>query len=182
LVGASHSPLWVAVRYDLALVPAIFRWLAAIPALEIGETHYDPDFPRGAIDGASLCLAAAVLPQLEESNQTRVRRTLELAERLSAETDFAPLLAPPGCEAVYPRLALLAPSPTARDEALQRLAALGATRMYPSPLDEIEALTPHLTAVPEIPRARDFAARLLTLPTGKGLTGERLEFTLRALR
>jgi hypothetical protein len=53
--------------------------------------------------------------------------------------------------------------------------------MYPSALDGIGALKPRLAAKPETPVAREFAARLLTLPTGAALSGERLEFALRIL-
>ncbi len=35
-----------ALAYDLARQPAVFRWLAAIPSLGIGETHFDPEFRR----------------------------------------------------------------------------------------------------------------------------------------
>jgi perosamine synthetase len=171
-----------AAIYNLALLPPVFRWLAAVPALEIGETRYDPNFPRGAIDGASLCLAAAALSELEETNRKRARCALELARRVKEETRFSPLLAADGCDGVYPRLGLIAPSHAARSEALRSLAPIGATRMYPGSLDGIEKLRPHLAGEPKIPGAREFASRLLTLPTGKALRGERRELAVRTLR
>ena len=42
-----------AAAYDLARVPAVLRVLAAIPALGIGTTVYDPGFRQGPIQGAS---------------------------------------------------------------------------------------------------------------------------------
>jgi len=171
-----------AAAFNLALLPPVFRWLATIPALGIGETRYDPEFERGGIDGASLCLAAAVLPEFETEKRHRARRAISLAACISAETEFSPLIASEGDEAVYPRLGVLAPTAAKRDEALRALTPVGATKMYPSALDAIDALRPHLADDPNTPVAREFAARLLTLPTGTALVGKRLDFALRTLR
>ncbi len=183
--AAPPNPLRALVRaaaFNLALLPPIFRWLAAIPALGIGETRYDPNFERGGIDGAAVCLAAAVLPEFEAANRARARRAAALAERISLETDFSPLLAADGDIAVYPRLGVLAPSAAARNDALHALAPVGATRMYPGPLERVKALQPHRVGKTETPGAQQFSDRLLTLSTEKTLAGERLEFTLRTLR
>jgi len=178
-------PFSAAVRaaaFNLALLPPVFRWLAAIPALGVGETHYDPNFERGGIDGASLCLAAAVLPEFEAANRERAQRAAALAGRITAETNFSPLLAAREDVAVYPRLGVLAPSASARNHALCALSRIGATRMYPGPLECVKALQPHRVGESETPGARQFADRLLTLPTEKTLEGERLEFALDTLR
>jgi len=185
LPAPNARPLLAIVRaaaFNLALLPPVFRWLAAIPALEIGETRYDPNFERGGIDGASLCLAAAVLPEFEPANRARARRAVALAARITAETDFSPLVATEQDEGVYPRLGILAPSAAAREEALRALMPIGATRMYPTALDAIDALRPNLADESKTPVAREFAARLLTLPTSPALSGERLKFALHALR
>jgi dTDP-4-amino-4,6-dideoxygalactose transaminase len=171
-----------AAAFNLALLPPVFRWLAAIPVLGIGETRFDPNFERGGIDGASLCLAAAVLPEFEAANRERAQRAAVLARRIAAETNFSPLVAPEQDEPVYPRLGILAPSAATRDEALCVLAPIGATKMYPSALDAIDALRPYLADETKTPIAREFAARLLTLPTGLALSGERVGFALRTLR
>ena len=177
-----HLAIARAAAFNLALLPAVFRWLAAIPALAIGETRYDPNFKRGGIDGASLCLAAAVLPEFEAANRERARRAAALAERIAGETNFSPLVASEQDEPIYPRLGLLAPSASARKAALRALAPIGATKMYPSELNAIDALRPFLADEPTTPIAREFAARILTLPTGPALSGERVEFALRTLR
>jgi len=153
-----HLAIARAAAFNLALLPAVFRWLAAIPALAIGETRYDPHFKHGGIDGASLCLAAAVLPEFEAANRERARRAAALAERIASETVYSPLVASEQDQPIYLRLGVLAPSPSARETALRALAPIGATRMYPSALDGIGALKPHLAAKPETPVAREFAA------------------------
>lgn len=170
-----------AVAYDLALRPAVFRRLATVPALGIGASVYDPAFRRGAIDGAALCLAAALVPGVASEARARESRALALARRLRERTGFAPLVAGAGDAGAYPRLGVVAPSAPARDAALESLAPLGATRMYPAPLGRIAALRPHLIGDADPPGARDFAARLLTLPTHAGLRGARLERAIAAL-
>jgi dTDP-4-amino-4,6-dideoxygalactose transaminase len=171
-----------AAAWNAARLPWVFRVLAALPALGIGETVYDPAFRRGAIDGASLCLAASLLGDLDRANAARAERAHALAGRLAAETRFTPLLAPEGATGVYPRLGVLAPSAPLRAAALAALRHLGASALYPSTLADLPALRPQLAGPGECPGAREFCTRLLTLPTHAGLAGARLEQALRALR
>jgi dTDP-4-amino-4,6-dideoxygalactose transaminase len=174
--GASPRPLRAlarAVTYDLARLPWVFAGLAAIPALGVGETVYDPAFARGRMDGASLCLAAGLLPRLVEEGRAREARAVALAQRIAAEASFRPLVAASAARGVYPRLAVLAPDARAREAALGALARFGATRFYPATLAEIPALRPHLVGDARCAGARDFAARLLTLPTHGGLNRRR---------
>jgi dTDP-4-amino-4,6-dideoxygalactose transaminase len=122
-----------------------------------------------------------VLPEFETANRERARRAAALAERIRAETDFSPLGASEEGKPVYPRLGILAPNVAARDGALRALTPIGATKMYPSALDGIVELRPNLADEPKTPVAREFSARLLTLPTSSALSGERVEFALRTL-
>jgi dTDP-4-amino-4,6-dideoxygalactose transaminase len=160
----------------------VFRLLSAVPALGIGETRFDPGFRRGGIDGASLCLAAALLPRLELEVRARAERAERLARGLGEETRFAPLLPPPGSSGAFPRLGVLAPSERMRDAALAELRPFGATRLYPSPLDRIEALRPHLEAEARFPGASEFSARLLTLPAHDRLREAEIREIQRILR
>jgi dTDP-4-amino-4,6-dideoxygalactose transaminase len=91
--------------------------------------------------------------------------------QISHQTPFEPLLASEPNHGVYPRLAVLAPDPAARERAMGRLDCLGAgaSRLYPDSLDQLEPLRPHLVEPADYPQARELAARLLTLPThGRG--------------
>jgi dTDP-4-amino-4,6-dideoxygalactose transaminase len=169
-----------AATYDLARVPRVFRALAAVPVLGVGETVYDPGFRRGGIDGASLCLAAVLLPHLDADIRIRQAVADNLAARVREETSFVPLAAVSGSSA-YPRLGLIAPSARARDEALGLLTRLGATRLYPSPLDRVGALRPHRAEDEPCPGAHEFASRLLTLPTHEGLRPRHVDEVVRIL-
>ena len=173
-----------ALAFDVALWPPLFRLLAAIPALGIGETHFEPEFPHGAIPGAALALLAPLLPRSAEQAQRRAARACALAERIQEVEGWRPLLAPGPQNPVYPRLALIAPSAGARDRALRDLTRLGAgaSAMYPASLDVLPELRSHLVDARECPGARDFAARVLTLPTHGGLRGARFEQALEVLR
>jgi dTDP-4-amino-4,6-dideoxygalactose transaminase len=171
-----------AAAYDLARVPAVLRALAAIPALGIGTTVYDPGFRQGPIQGASVALAAALLPQLDQMNRSRARRARAISERLVAETGFRPVVSRADEIGIYPRLALLAPHAAARDAALSSLGWLGLTGMYPNTLDRVSALLPHIAGEVGCPGAHAFCSRLLTVPTHAGMRGQRLDELVAQLR
>jgi dTDP-4-amino-4,6-dideoxygalactose transaminase len=159
-----------ALLHRVALSPFVFPWLAGVPQLGIGETVFDPEFTRGAIGGDSLVLAAALVSGVVPSGRKRAAAARELGKRVAGETGFRPLLAAPDCEGVYPRLALIAPDSVARERAILDLRELGsgASPMYPSALDEIEALRPHLAGGRGCENARDLSSRLLTIPLVEG--------------
>jgi dTDP-4-amino-4,6-dideoxygalactose transaminase len=71
----------------------------------------------------------------------------------------------------------------ARDAALRALAraGAGASGFYPTALDAVAGLGPHLVQPARYPRARELASRLLTLPTHGALRGPRLAAALEAL-
>ncbi len=171
--GSGIGAAFRALAYDVARSPWVLGPLAHIPALGIGTTVYDTQFATGELSGEALALAAALLPTLDLANADRAARATALAQAIAADTRFEPLVARPDEVAIHPRLGVLAPSHEARDRALARLAHLGATAMYPATLDRVEALAPDLVSGPSYPGARDFCARLLTLPTHAGLTPRR---------
>jgi dTDP-4-amino-4,6-dideoxygalactose transaminase len=170
-----------ALAFDLALQPALFHWLASVSSLGIGETRFEPAFAQGAIDGASLSLAAALVPDLERARRDRADRAEQIGRRLRDETGFAPLLAGEGAAGAYPRLGVMAPNARAREAALEALAPLGAARIYPTPLDQVEALRPYLVGDPASAGAREFSARALTLPTHKRLRARDAQALIRTL-
>lgn len=174
-----------AIAYNLALLPAVFGSLAAIPALGIGTTVYEPDFDRGAIAGPSARLADALVSGVTSAGRRRAAEAAALGARLKAETRFEPLLADSPEAGVYPRLGVVAPSREAREQALEALRHLGVTSMYPTSLDQLGPLQPHLVgkaARTGMPGAGELAARLITVPSHGVLRGNRLEELFRVLR
>lgn len=167
--------------WNLALSPLVFRLLGAMPGLGIGETHFEPEFGRGAMPGDAVALAHAALLDFDRELQDRRERALALARAVGERTGFTPLLATPAEAGVHPRLGVVAPDPGARDEALRRLRLAGVTAMYPASLDRVPGLRTRLVGSLEMPGARAFAARLLTLPTHAGVSAawrERIVSTL----
>ncbi|MEZ4330507.1 MAG: aminotransferase class V-fold PLP-dependent enzyme [Myxococcota bacterium] len=160
-----------ALAYDVSRQRFVLGLLAGIPALGIGRTVYDPAFAQGAMDGAAVALAAALAPEVDVLGTARRATAHALAARIAEATAFEPLLERPGTTGVYPRLGLLAPSASRRDRALGALTRYGATAMYPTPMDAIRELEPHRVGDEACPGARDFCARLLTLPTHSALRG-----------
>jgi dTDP-4-amino-4,6-dideoxygalactose transaminase len=171
------------MAWDLALQPVVFRALSAIPRLGIGATPFEPDFDRGGIDGASLVLTDLALDGFAAAADRRAARAERLATDLEERTRFEPITAAAGERAVYPRLAVRAPDPSARAAALEALGRIGAgaSPYYPSALSRLEALRPHLVADAPMPGAESLAARLLTLPVHGRLEGRLWNEALTAL-
>lgn len=182
--GACSARLAAAARglaYDLSRRPAVLGLLATIPALEIGRTIYDADFERGPMPEAAVALAAGLAPELDRLNAERRQSAHALARRIRSGTAYRPLLEQPGESGVFPRLGLLAPTRAHRDRALADLVALGATAMYPTPMDAIRALAPHRVEDQACPGAQCFCDHLLTLPTHADLGPARAEAVLEVL-
>jgi hypothetical protein len=153
--------------YDLALLGPVFRLLAAIPALHIGQTEFDPTFDEGPIDAPARALLGVALDRADAEARQRRATADALADRIAHATAWRPLQAPAGTVGVYPRLAVLAPTRAARDGALDALTRLGAgaSRLYPDSLDRVPAIGPHREGGDACAGARQLADRLLTLPT-----------------
>ncbi|MGH0038487.1 MAG: tRNA (adenosine(37)-N6)-threonylcarbamoyltransferase complex ATPase subunit type 1 TsaE, partial [Myxococcota bacterium] len=169
---------WLRVlAWDAALRGFAFRLLAAIPRLGIGETPFDPAFERGALSPHRAALAVSALSRLEDATARRRSVALHLAGQVKVAPGWTPVVARDGERGVYPRLAVLAPRPAARDEALAALTRVGAgaSGFYPSALDEVPGLLLHRAGDDPLPGARDLAARVMTLPTHGRLVGRRLD-------
>lgn len=172
-----------AIAYDLALVAPVFRALAAIPALHIGETSFDPDIQPDPIAGFTLPLLEVGLHEFDRQRAERARTAEELARRVEAVTAWRAVVGAAGVSGVYPRLALIAPTEGARNRAWAQLRGIesGASLFYPQSLDTLAPLRPHRVDTDPCPGARDLATRLLTLPTHGRLAGRRLHDTLTIL-
>jgi len=186
-VSALPRSRWIAplraLGYSLALHPVMFRLLCSIPALEIGVTRFDPEFVQADIDTATLELLLTALECSEAQLRERTERAERLASQIRETSSGLPLVAPGKTRGAYPRLAILAPTAEQRDAALARLTDIGAgaSGLYPAALCDVLALKPHRAGDEQTPTARQLAARILTLPTHKGLRGTRLEQTLACL-
>jgi len=164
-----------AMAWDLALRPSVFSLLARIPALGIGETPFEPDFERGAIDGASLVLTDHALDAAAATAEARAGEAGRLARDLRERTRFEPIVGGAREHVVYPRLAVRAPDEAARGAALAALvrAGTGASGFYPAALSRLPALEPHRVDEGPLVGAERLAGRLFTLPVNGSLRGSR---------
>lgn len=163
------------LAYNLLRQPALYWLPAAIPALKLGATRYEPLEAVEPIDRVRLdALAAAVEAYEADDAQLQRQRRIQAALRGSALEDLARLCGAEGFRLL--RYPLLAPTAAQRDALVDELTAagLGASRMYAVPLSRVEAI-PSVCRGLSTPVAEDFAARLLTLPTHSHVTSGRLE-------
>ena len=159
--GGDAAALAVAATFGH---PLLFRFPAAIPALGIGATVYDPSFDaERPFHRWQERLGVRLIPKMDELQRRRARHAARLAEvvRRAKGWTVGPLTGGPL------RLPIYAPDRAARDGAvtLLRKRGVSASALYPGTLLDIPALRPHLSdASVHIAGAREIADRLLALP------------------
>jgi dTDP-4-amino-4,6-dideoxygalactose transaminase len=163
------------LAYNSLIRPGMYGALVRVPGLGLGETRYRLLETIAALDDErrrySTCQFAAVSARGPSSAQGRLRAMLGRYDELRdlsgcgvAALD-APLL----------RYPVLCPTGTARDAlyaGLQRY-GLGASIMYGRSLADLPGVPSCRTV--SVANARDFAARLLTLPVHSDVRGEDIE-------
>lgn len=151
--------------YAVFLRPSLYTLPAR--ALPLGKTPFETSFPIAKYSSLLAPLAERLLARVEEITEARRVR----AEWIHNAIPSTPLIAAPTATsdgAVHLRFPLVLADQEIRDRALMALSAagLGATRFYPTALNEIPELQDSLDPnSPPTPNARALAHRILTLPT-----------------
>jgi perosamine synthetase len=142
----------------LLIRPTLYWFPSCLPFLGLGETRFEPGFTMGALSGVSAGLVRHWRERLREGNHARVQAGCHFAAELG-------LAWPRGDQVPYLRVPVVMPSREARDRAvsLSRQQGLGVSLMYPTPINEIEAIRSQFDGQ-SFPAAREVAARLLALP------------------
>jgi perosamine synthetase len=169
-----------------ALYAAFFRpglyWLPrGLPFLHLGETIFTLDMKLEGMSGYGAALGRTLLSRFEVGRLARRRRAEELLWRLTGEG-----ARPFGWQApavAYLRLPLLVEAGR-RHDLLARLCRLGATCLYPLPLNEQPGTAPYLgaQAAARYPNAKKLSESLLTLPLHRYLSEADVAAAERALR
>ena len=162
--------------------PALYGIPAALPWLELGETHYrDPVPPRPLPRAAAGLLLRDITASQREAAERRLR-----AERLLAAIDGAPhvrAIQPlPGATPGYLRLPVRVSGGLGglADAAAAR--RLGIERSYPTPLSNLPAVQERLVGpARKWPGAVELARDLITLPTHSLLSARDMEHVARAV-
>ncbi|GAB7024005.1 DegT/DnrJ/EryC1/StrS family aminotransferase [Salidesulfovibrio brasiliensis] len=138
------------------LHPRMYWIPRSLPMLKLGASVFDPGFPVKGLTGFQAGLGLRMLDRLDELNRCRKRTADELMRRL------------PGCEVprpvsgaapVFLRLPLL------NGRACTVAPELGVVPAYPTTLDGIPGIAPHLARQADYPGAKRLASELVTLPT-----------------
>lgn len=161
--------------YNLLTRPLAYGVLERLPGLRIGETRYASLDAIGPIRESSLL---RLWPNLERHRQ-RSRRVEEAVAAVVSRAAGAAALVdlPRACGAAGPHLRypILARDADHASALMSRLAGRGVSRFYERALPEVQGVADRVTVRGALPHARDFAARLLTLPTHADVTKSDLE-------
>jgi perosamine synthetase len=161
--------------YAALLAPSRYWLVDRVPFLELGGSHFDPDFRMTPLSAYQRRLAEQVLPLVDGYNKIRrdhadhLRSGLEDLEGISLPRPV------PGASPVYLRFPLLTRDAAQRAALLRGLRAEGivASASYPTPIGEIPGITRHLAADQGgCPAASAIATRILTLPTHPWVTAK----------
>jgi dTDP-4-amino-4,6-dideoxygalactose transaminase len=162
--------LMKALLYNILLRPT-FYWLPQkLPFLKIGQSLFSPDFPMQKYTASQAAIGRRMLQKLDGINHKR----RAIAQRFKAgfqangpEKLFSWL---EDNEPVFLRFPVIGGNKQPGTEK-----GLGIVRSYPTSLDKIEGLKPHLVSTGEFPGAMALANRILTLPTHRYVTPEDVE-------
>lgn len=160
--------------------PALYRLPSSLPWLRLGETTYNPDFPRTAVSGTAACAALVQWQRREEIAEGLRKRALRWEELLDGtaacglQSPFSQRGlgrdAPTGSHCVPTRYPVVLGDAESRDAVYAEMshAGLGASEYYNKALGEFPALRRFLATRRQgeaVHRtAADLARRLLTLP------------------
>ena len=133
------------------------------PVAAVGD-DFGPDIPLHTVSRWRQAVGARALPRLRDFVQATCEQARSRLQKLRRIPGIIALDDTAGDEGTWPFLLLLMPSETARDNALKELwtAGLGVSRLFIHALPDYGYLR-DIVAPTELPRARDFAARSLTI-------------------
>jgi dTDP-4-amino-4,6-dideoxygalactose transaminase len=164
--------------YAGLLRPSRYWLVDRIPFLELGGSHFDPEFPMTQLSAYQRRLAEQVLPLADAYNKIRrdhadhLRSGLDGVEGISIPRPVA------GASPVYLRFPILTRNDDRRRALLQRLrrAGIGASASYPTSIGDIPGIGRYLASdQQDCPTARSVTSRILTLPTHPGVSAGDVE-------
>jgi len=171
--------------YAALLAPSRYWLVDRIPFLELGGSHFEPEFPMARLSAYQRRLAVQLLALVGSYNTIRRRHAERLRSGIDGIEGIEIPRAVPGADPVYLRFPMLARDTAHRSELLARLRAAGiaASASYPTAVGDIPGIARYLAPDQEpCPGARSIATRILTLPTHPGVEPEDAERMVTAVR
>jgi dTDP-4-amino-4,6-dideoxygalactose transaminase len=140
--------------------------------IEAVGDDFSADIPLHRVGGWRRAIGARAWARLPPFLETLARQAAARLPLLAAIPGVRVMGDPQDARGTWPFFMLLMPTAQARDAALARLwtAGLGVSRLFIHALPDYPYLAPHLDSA-DTPRARDFAARMLTVSNSPWLAG-----------
>jgi dTDP-4-amino-4,6-dideoxygalactose transaminase len=158
--AALYQPWGLPLAYGLPLRRALKRG----ELIEAVGDDFSDDIPLHRVGRWRKAIGASALQRMPGFLAILRQQAAQRIAKLAAIPGITVITDAPDGQGVWPFFMVLMPTPKARDAALGRLwaAGLGVSRLYIHALPDYPYLAAKL-AQPEIPNARDFAARMLTI-------------------
>jgi dTDP-4-amino-4,6-dideoxygalactose transaminase len=181
-VGAAVAS---SLGYSAMLRPSLYWLVDRLPFLELGASHFEPNFPVAQLSAYQRRLAMRLLPLLDSYNWLRrehadyIRAGIEGVEGIEVPQPTE------GAKPVYLRFPILTRDGRHRAGLLRRFREAGivASPSYPTSIGEIPGIASYLAPdQAPCPNARSIATRILTLPTHSGVTPRDLEVMIGIIR
>lgn len=156
-----------AAAYNLLRRPGLY-WIPQLLPLGLGKTRFEPLAGIVALDESRRQAVGKAAADFLRQQPHGQRLVAQGPARVAGLTDVAAVCGGASRLLRYP---LLAPDAATRQELLVALrqSGLGASALYEHVLPEVDAMPCAPLVHGELAQARDFAARLLTLPVHSGV-------------
>ncbi len=144
---------------SLFIRPALYWLPASLPFLKLGQTIFDREFPVKRLSGSKAGILRHWRRRLETSSKARKSISASLHAHLGMSN-------PTNGDVPLLRFPVLCATEDDRDDRFARLRgiSMGASKMYPGPINEIPEIRELFTGS-TFPGAKALSRRLLTLPT-----------------
>jgi len=162
-----YSTMLTEMALTLLLHPERHAVSARLPFLNLGADVFDPDFGIARLSNVNAKVGQRSFLSLDRYNEIRIRNARLLNHHLCQNESLSipkPFVAG---QPVYLRFPIVFPRVDVRRRVswILKRRRLGASRSYPTPLNEIPGFKRFLCAEDDYPGAKFVADRILTLPT-----------------
>jgi dTDP-4-amino-4,6-dideoxygalactose transaminase len=171
--------------YSVLLRPSRYWLVDRLPFLELGASHFDPNFSMTHLSRYQQRLAARILSLADEYNKIRRDHADHLRVGLQGVAGIDIPRPVAGTDPVYLRFPILTRDVAHRARLLARLreAGIGASASYPTPLGDIPGISRYLASDQQAcPAAGSIARRILTLPTHPWVTPQDVQTMVTVIR
>jgi dTDP-4-amino-4,6-dideoxygalactose transaminase len=147
-----------AVALCFMLHPRCYWLPRSMPLLNIGASHFNPEFAVQRFTAFQAGIAQRMLNRMEQINSGRRDVAEKLTRLLTGNKSVVLPKVVIGCEPVFLRFPVIGPSSVENPE-------LGVVRSYPATIRSIPGIKPYLVINQDFTGAELLADRILTLPT-----------------